>query len=186
LGVDAQLNDALEARARATCVASQATVAAALDDLARQITARLQDKNPVLLAVMNGGVFAATALASRLDWPYEFDYVHLSRYGDALVGQAIEWHVRPRAALVDRHVLIIDDVLDEGRTLEQLITELGAIGPASIHTAVLVEKTVPRELDRPRVDFVGLRLDDRYLFGCGMDYRGYWRGLPALYAVPLA
>lgn len=181
---DVALDDVLAARARATCVASQASVAAALDDLARRITARLQDNNPVLLAVMNGGAFAATALASRFDWPYEFDYVHLGRYGDALVGRAIEWRVRPRAALVDRHVLIIDDVLDKGQTLEHLIGELSAVGPASIQTAVLVEKSAPPELDRPAVEFVGLKLDDRYLFGCGMDYRGYWRGLPALYALP--
>lgn len=177
------LEEALTVRAQATEIASQAEVCAALDRLATDISRALRRSCPVLLAVMRGGVFTATALAGRLTWPYEFDYVHLSRYGQALVGGHVEWLVRPRASLRGRHVLIVDDVLDRGQTLVELKAVLAQLEPASVHAAVLVEKRLGQHVGRPTADFVGLRVDDRYIFGCGMDYRGFWRGLPALYAV---
>ena len=78
---------------------------------------------------------------------------------------------------------IVDDILDRGHTLAALRKELVCSGVAKQYTAALVVKRVPRASGRPRVDFAGLTIDDVYVFGCGMDYRGYWRELRALYAV---
>ena len=77
----------------------------------------------------------------------------------------------------------IDDVLDRGHTLRALGAELKRVGVARQRTAVLVVKRVANARARPKVDYRGIEVDDVYLFGCGMDYRGYWRGLPALYAL---
>jgi hypoxanthine phosphoribosyltransferase len=151
--------------------------------MAREVTARLKDANPVVLAVMQGGVFAAAALTARLRFPHEFDYVHITRYGRGLTPGKLVWRVRPSAALRGRTVLVVDDILDRGHTLAALRKELVCSGVAKQYTAALVVKRVPRASGRPRVDFAGLTIDDVYVFGCGMDYRGYWRELRALYAV---
>lgn len=179
----AVLDEAIAVRASASEVASSSEIAAGLDRLAVEISAVYSERCPVLLAVMRGGMFTAAELARRLDWPYELDYVHLSRYGSALEGGAVEWIMRPSAGLRGRHVLIVDDILDRGQTLTELNVAIEQLGPASIAAAVLVEKQLRRPISRPVADFVGLQVEDVYLFGCGMDYRGFWRGLPALYAV---
>jgi hypoxanthine phosphoribosyltransferase len=154
--------------------------------MARAIGARRARDIRVLLAVMHGGVFAAVVLSKRLDFPHEFDYVHVTRYANRTTGGAIRWRKRPGKNLAGRTVIVVDDVLDHGHTLRALHEELDRIGVAKRETAVLVVKQVAGLPKRPKVDYAGLELDDLYLFGCGMDYRGYWRGLPALYALDLA
>lgn len=151
--------------------------------MADDVHARLATTNPVVLAVMRGGMFAAVELCQRFRFPHELDYVHVTRYADGTRGGSIEWRVRPSAELAGRTVLIVDDVLDRGYTLEALQRELRKIGVAAQHTAVLVVKRVQAKRKRPRVDFAGVEIDDVYVFGCGMDYRGYWRGLRSLYAL---
>jgi hypoxanthine phosphoribosyltransferase len=173
--------EALEVRAAASEIASAGEIRAVLDRLAAEITGVLAQSCPVLLAIMHGGVFTAVELSRRLDFPHEFDYVHASRYGKALTGGQLDWHARPRESLRGRHVLVVDDILDKGQTLAAVLEALTAIGVERVYTAVLIEKAL--EAPRPTADFVGLTVPDAYLFGCGMDYKGFWRGLSALYAV---
>ena len=171
-------------RREAREVRSAAAVSAAFDAMAARITARLASRNPLVVAVMHGGVYAAVHLCARLDFPHEFDYVHVSRYGASLEGGDLEWIVPPKAAFRGRTVLLVDDVLDRGATLAALHAELERIGVAELQTAVLVTKEAPSPHPRPRVDYVGFETGAEYLFGCGMDYMGRWRHLPSLYAVP--
>jgi len=173
--------EALEVRAAASELASAGEIRAVLDRLAAEITDVLAESCPTLLAIMHGGVFTAVELSRRLDFPHEFDYAHASRYGKALTGGELDWHVSPRESLRGRHVLVVDDILDKGETLAAVLEALTGIGVARVYTAVLIEKAL--EAPRPTADFVGLTVPDAYVFGCGMDYKGFWRGLPALYAV---
>jgi hypoxanthine phosphoribosyltransferase len=175
--------DAVAARRAARRIRSTRDVGRALTRMAKEIDARLAGTDPVVLAVMQGGVFAAVELSKRFRFPHEFDYVHVTRYGGGTRGGEIEWRVRPGAALAGRTVLIVDDVLDRGHTLHALQRELRRVGVAAQYTAVLVVKRVKTRRKRPRIDFAGLEIDDVYVFGCGMDYRGHWRGLRALYAL---
>jgi hypoxanthine phosphoribosyltransferase len=166
-------------------VHSAYAVRRALARMAREIRDDFADANPVLLAIMRGGAFAAVELARRLGFPHEFDYVHVTRYRDGTKGSSIEWRVRPSASLAGRAVLIVDDILDRGRTLAALQRELARLGVAEQRTAALVVKKLRTPVaKRPTVDYTGLVVDDAYVFGCGMDYRGYWRELPAIYALP--
>jgi hypoxanthine phosphoribosyltransferase len=175
--------DALAARRGARRIASAREIARALQRMADAVTADLADANPVVLAVMHGGAFAAVELCRRLRFPCELDFVHVTRYARGTRGGEIEWRVRPGADLSGRTVLVVDDVLDRGHTLRALGAELKKVGVARQRTAVLVVKRVANARGRPKVDYRGVEVDDVYLFGCGMDYRGYWRGLPALYAL---
>lgn len=169
---------------RAALLHSGADVQHAIERMASEVAARLAGVNPVVLAVMHGGVFTAVELCKRFRFPYEFDYVHVTRYGGGTRGGEIEWRVRPSPRLRGRTVLVVDDVLDRGHTLAALNAELDALQVAERYAAALVVKRVADAEQRPRVDFAGLMIDDVYVFGCGMDYHGQWRGLPALYALP--
>jgi hypoxanthine phosphoribosyltransferase len=181
IGSRSRLDEALDALRTAREVRSAAAMQAALDRMAAQISAKLGDSNPVFVAVMHGGVFAAVELSRRVTFPHEFDYVHLTRYKGALEGGEIDWIVRPRESLRDRTVLVVDDILDHGLTLAALLAELKALGVAALYSAVLVSKPKRRVGRRVEVDFIGTTIDEAYVFGCGMDYKGYWRGLPGLF-----
>ncbi len=151
--------------------------------MAADLSPRLATTHPVVLAVMHGGVFAAVELCRRFAFPHEFDYVHVTRYRGNLQGGSLHWLVRPSAALAGRTVLVVDDILDRGETLRALHRELQKVGVAAQYSAVLVSKRITTGARRPRVDCIGVEVDDVYVFGSGMDYRGYWRELRGIYAV---
>ena len=156
-------------------------VARALDRMAAELAPRLEHANPVVLAVMHGGAFAALELCKRFRFAHEFDYLHVTRYAGDTRGGRLTWLVRPSRALAGRTVLLVDDILDHGKTLRAIDVELERTGVAEQLTAVLVVKRLA--LNRPRVTVSGLTVDDLYVFGSGMDYRGYWRSLAGIYAV---
>lgn len=168
--------------AEADLIYSAAEVAGAIERLATQITARLEDVQPLVLTVMGGGIVFAGQLLPCLPFPLEHDYLHVTRYGSGTSGGELQWMVEPRIPVSGRTILVLDDILDEGITLAAIKARLLAQGARECLIAVLSEK----DLGRPkpvRADFVGLRLPNRYVFGCGMDVSGAWRNLPAIYAV---
>jgi hypoxanthine phosphoribosyltransferase len=169
-------------RARAECVYTSAQVEGAFDRMAADLGAALGGSDPVLIAVLMGGMYPAVQLARRLEFPYQLDCVHATRYRGRVAGGEIEWRSPPRLPLDGRVVLVVDDILDEGHTLARVMEECARRGAARVLSAVLVRKRHPRTRVG-RVDWCGLEVDDRYVFGCGMDYKEYFRGLPALYAV---
>jgi hypoxanthine phosphoribosyltransferase len=181
--MDGRVMDAVEARRRARVLLTAEEVAATIERMAGEVAAALREKNPVVVAVMHGGMFTAVELCRHFDFPYEFAYVHLSRYGDGLHGGDIEWLVRPKPQLAGRSVLLVDDILDAGVTLTALHDSLRARGVGETFTAVFAVKALRQSGERPSADFVGTTVEDVYVFGCGMDYKGYWRGLPELLAL---
>jgi hypoxanthine phosphoribosyltransferase len=150
--------------------------------MAAKLAPRLRDSNPIVLAVMHGGAFAALELCKRFPFPHEFDYVHVTRYRGETQGGGLTWRVKPSKSLAGRTVLVVDDILDHGKTLRALDAELERIGVRDRLTAVLVVKRLAR-VRRPKVTVAGLTVDDVYVFGSGMDYRGYWRALRGIYAL---
>lgn len=163
------------------CAAGE--VQAALARIATQITRELADQNPLVLSVMGGAVVFSGQLLTLLDFPLDFDYLHVTRYGDATTGGGIRWKVFPEeSAVAGRVVLVLDDVLDEGHTMAAIRERVLAAGARRFLCAVFADK----EIGRPKplaADFVGLRLPNRYVFGFGMDVKGAWRNLPAIYAL---
>lgn len=160
---------------------SEEVVRNSLVRMADEIEADLSQSNPILVCVMNGGVVMFADIIRRLKFPLRADYIHATRYGGNLTGGQISWLAEPREEPKDQHILIIDDILDEGITLENIVKYYKHKGAASVRTAVLVVKDRERETDY-MADYVGLHVPDRYVFGCGMDYKGYLRNLPGIYA----
>lgn len=178
------LEEIIRAREEADCLADAATVEAALDRMADEITRALHDANPLVYAVMNGALILAGRILPRLPFPLEVAYLHATRYGHALHGRRLDWRVRPTEDVRGRTVLVLDDILDEGHTLHAIIEYLKGEGAARVHSAVLTHKLHERKAyPGMRADFTGLEVADRFLFGCGMDYKGYWRNAPGIYAV---
>lgn len=166
--------------ARAECLVSAAEIDAALDRMAADITARLAGKDPLVLCVMTGAVFVAGLLLPRLDFQLRLDYIHATRYQGATKGGAIQWRYRPSDAIRGEHVLVLDDVLDEGATLRHVIDACHEDGALSVTSAVLVEKAREHEC---QADVVGVEVVDRYLYGYGLDYKDYFRNARGIYAV---
>ena len=163
-------------------ITGAAEVQAAVDRLAVEIERVLGKRYPLVLAVMGGAVVFAGQILPKLRFPLDFDYVHASRYGSATRGAGIEWRVRPPEMVKGRALLVLDDILDHGETMAAIKRGLLELGADSVHCAVLVEKRLNTK--KPiTADFIGLQIPDRFVFGCGMDAKGYWRNLPEIRAM---
>lgn len=169
---------------KSSCLFTTSEVEAALDRMAADIHQKLHDKNPILLCVMIGGLVPMGNLLPRLDFPLEVDYVHATRYKGDITASDLVWKVKPSVDLSNRTILVVDDILDGGLTLAAIIEEIKAMGAREVFSAVLVDKhhkRVPYGLKQ--ADFVGLEVDDHYIFGYGMDYNNYLRNAPGIFVV---
>ena len=168
----------------AECLKSKIDINQALDKMASEITAKLQHENPLLLCVMVGGLIPAGHLATRLDFPLQMDYLHVSRYGKSTRGGDLHWFVEPRADLKGRTVLIVEDILDGGLTLTAIIDYCQKQHAKAVYTAVVVDKIREREPDAlKKADFTGMEVPDKFLYGFGLDYDEYMRNHFGIYAV---
>lgn len=170
--------------ADADLLVSESEVSKAIDRIAEEITGQLKESNPVMLCIMNGGLIFTGQLLTRLVFPLEVDYVHATRYGHETNGAHLQWTVKPQLNLKGRTVLLLDDILDEGVTLAAIAEYCRQQGAAEVLMAVLVEKLHLRKVTPGmHADFSGIEVGDRFLFGYGLDYKGYWRNAPGIYAV---
>lgn len=168
----------------AECLYSFTEINEALDRMANEITRKLKDANPLILCVMTGALIPTGHIVTRLHFPMEMDYIHVTRYRGTNRGGDLHWLVEPRKNLNNRTVLIVDDIMDGGLTLSAIIDYCRQAKCKDIYTAVMVSKKRVRE---PGVnfepDFVGVETEDKYLFGFGLDYEEYLRNVPGIYAV---
>lgn len=177
------LDEINRARADADLLFTSAQIETAVRSMAARITERLGASQPLLLATMTGGLVPTALLLPHLDFPLQLDYLHLTRYGAAISGGEIEWIRRPPNAVLGRSVLIVDDLLDRGQTLQAAVMECARLGARETLTAVLVLKEMATRPGLAKTDFYALTTPDRYLFGYGMDYKTFWRNGPGIYAV---
>ena len=169
---------------KSTCLYTNNEVEAALDRMAIKIQEVLSEKNPVVMCVMVGGMVTLGNLLPRLDFPLEIDYVHATRYRGGIRGGELHWKVKPSVDLRGRTVLVVDDILDGGVTLAAILEEIKSMGAEKTYSAVLVDKEHKRvENGLENADFVGLVVDDHYIFGYGMDYQEYLRNAPGIFVV---
>jgi hypoxanthine phosphoribosyltransferase len=167
---------------RATRLYSIDQVEQAVDRMALRIAERLHGLNPLVLCVMNGAMVPFGRVVSRMDFPMELDYVHATRYRGATSGGELHWIKRPDRSLHGRQVLIVDDILDEGFTLQALVEACTSQGAEAVSSAVVAVKHHDRRTGI-EADFHAVQVEDRYVFGYGMDYKGYLRNAPGIFAV---
>jgi hypoxanthine phosphoribosyltransferase len=166
------------------CIYNLADIEKALDTMAKDITVKLKDTNPIVVCVMTGALIPMGHLLTRLNFPLETDYIHATRYRGSTRGGDLHWLVEPRRELKDRTILIVDDIMDGGLTLSAIIDYCKQAGAEAVYTAVMVNKQRTREAGVDfEPDFSGLKTEDRFLVGFGLDYDEYLRNLPGIYAV---
>lgn len=177
-------NDIQNILKKAECLYSFDEVNQALDRMGVEITQKLKGTCPVILCVMTGALIPVGHLVTRLHFPLEIDYIHVTRYRGAMRGGDLHWLVEPRLDLKDRTVLIVDDIMDGGLTLAAIIDYCKQLKVKSVYSAVMVNKIRPREASvNFEPDFVGVKTEDKFLFGFGLDYEEYLRNVPGIYAV---
>lgn len=179
---------ALEVLQQAELIYDSVQISHALDQLASKINLSVKDysdadKPVIVVSVMNGGLMLCGHLLPRFNFPLHVDFIHATRYRNQTQGGELEWKVEPHQSIRGRTLIILDDILDEGYTLDAIIRYCEQQGAEKIISAVLVEKKHDRRTPNARCDFIGLEVEDKYVFGFGMDYKGYHRNLNAIYAV---
>lgn len=175
-------NKALDILKNAELIASSEKVSETLSQIASEITVALSDKHPLVLSVMGGAVVFTGQLLPKLLFPLDFDYIHVTRYGNNTQGGLLDWKVMPRENVAGRVVLVLDDILDEGHTLAAIREKVLSLGASAFYSAVFTDKQIGKQ--KPiQADFVGMQLPNKYVFGFGMDVQGAWRNLPAIYAM---
>ena len=175
------IDEIKQIEATAELLYNETQVEKAIDNMAEKINLMLAETNPVFLCVMNGGIVTAGKLLTRLNFPLTIDAINASRYRNTTTGKEIKWLHKPETDLKNRTVLIVDDILDEGLTLDAIYQFCEQQGTTSIYSAVLVDKNLGKPKPK-QADFVGLQVINRYLFGYGMDYKGYLRNAPGIFA----
>ena len=166
-----------------TLIADNQEVKAAVERLGKAINAHYGDREIILLIVMTGAVMPAAWVASKLKMPVQMDFVHATRYAGQTEGGEIEFRVPPRLNLEGHDVLIIDDIYDIGLTLQMIEGYCESRGARSVNSAVLVRKIHDRETTGTLPKFIGMEVEDKYIFGCGMDVYENWRHLDEIRAL---
>jgi hypoxanthine phosphoribosyltransferase len=170
----------------AELLTSPEQVQEAVQRVAAELNRRFGDPDeqafPLVLGVMGGAVVFTGNVLPQLDFPLEFDYIHVTRYGDEDQGGQVVWKVIPRQSVEGKTIIVLDDILDEGETLAHVKQRLLAMGAKKVIVAVFADKDLGRK--KPiEADIVGLTIPNRFVVGFGMDVHGYWRNLPGLWAI---
>ena len=154
------------------------TIRRRVDELASEISRTYAGLELTAIVIMNGGFFFAADLLRHVDLPIRVDslsagsYLHHASTGQLTMRGSLKLDVK------DRHILLIDDILDTGFTLAELQKKILADGAASCRTCVLFDKAIPPEQKKAKPDWFGFRAPPQYLVGYGMDSDELYRNLP--------
>lgn len=170
--------------ARAECIVSLKETTSAIIQLAEKINAHYGGEEVIVWSVLNGALVFTGQLLPHLSMPLRVDYVHATRYHRNTPSETVHWAAMPRVSVEDRHLLICDDIFDAGFTLKSVEALAREQGAKSIATAVMAFKERARDATFTKPDFIALQVPDRYVFGMGMDFNGYWRNAPGIWVLP--
>jgi hypoxanthine phosphoribosyltransferase len=178
------LNELKSMQENAVCLHTIEEIETAINKVAKEMNEQLVGKNPLFLCVMNGAVIFMGHLVTRLNFPLQMDYVHASRYQGEMNGGKLCWFSKPSVPLKGRTVILVEDILDTGATLASIKQYCHEQEAEAVYMAALIDKDHPRvEGGVEKCDFTGLYVEDKFLIGYGLDYQGYFRNLPGIFAV---
>lgn len=164
---------------------SKQDVEKAFDAMAAEITEQLSDKNPTFICVLSGAIVPMGQLLTRLDFPLKLDYLHATHYNGKTKGSELHFPVKPKDSLKDKVIVIVDDIIDTGKTLKAVVDFCYQEGAKEVYTAVMIDKKRDRDQNGLfKADFVGLQIPDKFIVGYGLDYEKYFRNLDGIYVMP--
>ena len=154
--------------------------------LGRQISSLYTDIDTplVLVVILKGATVFAADLMRSLTIPAELEFVRAASYGSGTSsnGQSLRLAHMVAGSLLERHVLLVEDIVDSGRTADAVIRSIGRVKPASLRLAALLDRPARRSVE-VKIDFRGFTIPDRFVIGYGLDYAGLYRELPAIYSL---
>ncbi|HLP03598.1 MAG TPA: hypoxanthine phosphoribosyltransferase [Opitutaceae bacterium] len=164
----------------AEILVTEAQIKRRLATLAAEIDKTYAEQEVTAIAIINGALLFTADLLRLINRPVRLDCVRVSSYRNASVS-VTEPQLRSSLTLdiENRHVLLIDDILDTGKTLAMVVGLIGAMKPASVRTCVLLDKRGRREVPF-EADFVGFEVPDRFVVGYGLDFAERYRNLPCI------
>lgn len=177
-------NRARQVHQSAELLFGEGAVEQGIADLAARVERDIAEVFPLVLCVMNGGLYLTGQLLRHWNFPLMVDYVHATRYRLATLGKDVLWKAYPQNQLKDRHVIIVDDIFDQGYTLEEVKSYCLKQGARDCRSVFLIRKTHERKKADIAPDYVGLECGDCYVYGAGMDLNGHFRNLSSIYALP--
>ena len=158
-------------------------IAGRVGEIADEIRSELDGKFPLFVGILKGAFIFMADLVRALDIPLEVDFAQISSYGgDTVSSGRIKVVKDITTPVAGRHVIVVEDIIDTGRTLTHYMNELRARGPASLRVCALINKTERQEFT-PDIHYVGFKIEKGFLVGYGLDWGGEYRQLPGVFEV---
>ncbi|MBM3193389.1 MAG: hypoxanthine phosphoribosyltransferase [Chlamydiae bacterium] len=165
-------------------IISSEEIAAKIKTVGKQISSDYANKNLSLIVVMKGGICITADLMRAIEIPFKFEFLKASSYGNnGMSAGKLTINGIESLDIEGRDVLLVDDIFETGNTLQRIIKELSAKNPSSIKTLTLLVKEIPRKTSY-LPDYILFHIPDLFVIGYGLDYKEFYRGLPAIYAFP--
>jgi hypoxanthine phosphoribosyltransferase len=161
---------------------SREEIDVAVQKVADEINRDFEGKNPLLLAILNGAFIFASDLMRKITIPCEITFVKFSSYSGTTTTSSVKELIGVDEDLKDRHVIIVEDIVDTGITMEKLLGDVKKKNPAGVKVACFCFKPDAFQKEYP-IDYIGLSIPNDFIVGYGLDYDGYGRNLPDIYKI---
>ena len=146
--------------------------------MAQEISSELREKDPVVICVLKGAFVFVSDLIRKLDLPVTTEFIRVSSYGNNVVTSGeVKLELDLANSVANRHIVLVEDIVDTGLTLQYLRANLQARSPASIRVCALLHKP-DNNVKLSTIDYVGFNIPSKFVVGYGLDYQGYYRNLP--------
>ena len=157
-------------------------ILAAVKNVAHQITEDLAGTNPLFICVLNGAFMFAADLLKEINFPCEVTFVKLSSYSGLVTSGSVKEIIGLSESVVGRNIVIVEDIIDTGITMERILDSLAAKGAKDVHVATFLQK--PDALQRDiKINYIAMKIPNDFIVGYGLDYDGYGRNLKDIYTV---
>jgi len=161
---------------------SESEILNAVKSVANQINADLEGSNPLFICVLNGAFMFASDLMKEVSFPCEITFIKLSSYEGIYTSGRVKEIIGLNESVVGRTVVVVEDIVDTGITMERILESLAAKGAKQIHVATFLQK--PDALQRDiKIDYIAMKIPNDFIVGYGLDYDGYGRNLKDIYTV---
>lgn len=161
---------------------SEETIQKEIKRIAGEMNHDLADKNPIFLGILNGAFMFASDLFKQISIPCQITFLKLASYEGTRSSGTVKQLIGINQDIKDRTVVILEDIVDTGITLDTIIRQLSGFEPREILVATMLHKPAALEKD-VKLDYVGFEIPNEFVLGYGLDYNGYARNLPEIYTL---
>ncbi len=153
-----------------------------IKEIARKISQDYKGKEPILIGILKGAVFFLTDLVRELTIPVKIDFIRVASYGSKMEPGKVVFTKDIELPIKDKPVIVVEDIVDTGKTLSQVVKILEEKGPESVRTCVLIDKTERREA-KVEIDYCAFKVEKGFLIGYGLDFNEEGRSFPDIYVL---